>query len=94
MNQVITAPPGTATTSVACCSVIELRQYITYPGRRDALEKRRQRYPVRQRAYDLNNSLLAQDIHWRDPLFSALYKSLARPPETLMLQPSANSMIR
>jgi hypothetical protein len=45
-------------------------------------------------SYDRYNLLLAQDARWRDPLFSNLYKSLARPPETLMLEPTARSMIR
>jgi hypothetical protein len=44
-------------------------------------------------AYDRYNARLAQDERWRDQLFSALYKSLARPPETLMLAPAARSMI-
>jgi hypothetical protein len=51
------------------------------------------RFPDRA-AYDVYNTRLGQDARWRDQLFSPLYKSLARPPETLMLQPSALSMIR
>lgn len=43
--------------------------------------------------YEKYNARLAQDARWRDHLFSALYKSLARPPETLMLEPSARSLI-
>lgn len=45
-------------------------------------------------AYDSYNARLAQDVRWRDQLFSPLYNSLARPPETLMLEPAARSMIR
>lgn len=45
-------------------------------------------------AYEQYNARLAQDARWRDPLFSALYKSLARAPQTLMLEPSARSLIR
>lgn len=44
--------------------------------------------------YDSYNARLAQDARWRDQLFSPLYNSLARPPETLMLQPAARSLIR
>jgi hypothetical protein len=43
--------------------------------------------------YDRYNARLAQDVRWRDRLFSPLYKSLARPPETLMLEPAARSLI-
>jgi hypothetical protein len=43
--------------------------------------------------YDRYNARLAQDARWRDQLFSPLYKSLARPPETLMLEPTARSLI-
>ena len=45
-------------------------------------------------AYDRYNAALANHVRWRDQLFSALYKSLARPPETLMLRPSARSLLR
>lgn len=45
-------------------------------------------------AYDRYNAQLAQDPRWRDPLFGSLYKSLVRPPETLMLAPTARSLIR
>lgn len=44
-------------------------------------------------AYDRYNGLLAQDARWRDELFAPLYKSLARAPETLMLEPAARSLI-
>ena len=44
-------------------------------------------------AYDRYNARLAQDVRWRDQLFSPLYKSLARAPETLMLEPAARSLI-
>jgi hypothetical protein len=43
--------------------------------------------------YDRYNAELAKDARWRDQLFAALYKSLARAPETLMLEPAARSMI-
>lgn len=43
--------------------------------------------------YEKYNARLAQDARWRDHLFSALYKSLARPPDTLMLEPAARSLI-
>lgn len=43
--------------------------------------------------YDRYNARLAQDVRWRDQLFSPLYKSLSRPPETLMLEPAARSLI-
>jgi hypothetical protein len=45
-------------------------------------------------AYDRYNAQLAQDGRWRDQLFSSLYKSLLRPPEILMLDPTARSLIR
>jgi hypothetical protein len=44
-------------------------------------------------AYDRYNAELAKDAGWRDHLFAKLYKSLARAPETLMLEPAARSMI-
>jgi hypothetical protein len=44
-------------------------------------------------AYDRYNAELAKDARWRDQLFAKLYKSLARTPETLMLEPAARSMI-
>jgi hypothetical protein len=44
--------------------------------------------------YEQYNAHLAQDAQWRDHFFSALYKGLARAPETLMLQPAARSLIR
>lgn len=43
--------------------------------------------------YDEYNARLAQDARWRDHLFSPLYKSLARAPETLMLEPSVRSLL-
>ncbi|MDB5935580.1 MAG: hypothetical protein JWQ01_2924 [Massilia sp.] len=43
--------------------------------------------------YARYNARLAQDVRWRDQLFASLYKSLARAPETLMLEPAARSMI-
>ena len=45
-------------------------------------------------AWERYNAALASDVRWRDQLFSALHKGLARPPETLMLQPSARSLLR
>lgn len=44
--------------------------------------------------YEQYNARLAHDARWRDHLFSALYKSLVRPPQTLMLEPAARSLIR
>ena len=44
--------------------------------------------------YDKYNARLAQDAHWRDHMFAALYKSLAAAPTTLMLEPTARSLIR
>jgi hypothetical protein len=44
--------------------------------------------------YAKYNARLAQDARWRDQLFSALYKGLARAPQTLMLEPAARSLIR
>jgi hypothetical protein len=43
--------------------------------------------------YDRYNAELAKEARWRDHLFAALYKSLARTPETLMLEPAARSLI-
>ncbi|MDB5952706.1 MAG: hypothetical protein JWR65_4561, partial [Massilia sp.] len=43
--------------------------------------------------YDRYNAQLARDARWRDHLFAPLYKSLARAPETLMLEPAARSAI-
>lgn len=45
-------------------------------------------------AHDRYIAELARDAHWRDVLFGELRKSLLRPPETLMLQPTARSLIR
>lgn len=44
-------------------------------------------------AYDRYLAALGQDARWRDELFAPLYKSLARSPETLMLEPAARSLI-
>lgn len=44
--------------------------------------------------YTKYNARLAQDARWRDEVFSALYKGLARAPQTLMLEPAARSLIR
>jgi hypothetical protein len=45
-------------------------------------------------AYTAYNAHLAQDARWRDQLFAKLYKGLARAPQTLMLEPTARSLIR
>lgn len=37
---------------------------------------------------------LAGDGRWRDTLFAPLYKGLARAPETILLQPTARSLVR
>jgi hypothetical protein len=47
-----------------------------------------------RRTYDDYLARLAQDARWRDRLFGELYKSLLRPPETLMLTPTARSLLR
>lgn len=44
-------------------------------------------------AYDRYLGALAEDTEWREH-FAPLYKSLARPPETLMLSPTARSLLR
>ncbi|MDL2355434.1 MAG: NIPSNAP family containing protein [Pseudomonadota bacterium] len=44
--------------------------------------------------YDSYSARLAQDTRWRDHLFAALYNSLAEAPRTLMLEPTARSLIR
>ncbi|MES3024073.1 MAG: NIPSNAP family protein [Pseudomonadota bacterium] len=44
--------------------------------------------------YERYNAKLAQDARWRDILFAPLYTSLARAPETLMLEPTARSTLR
>jgi hypothetical protein len=44
-------------------------------------------------AYERYQLQLAQDARWRDHLFAPLYKSLARAPETLMLEPLARSAL-
>ena len=46
-----------------------------------------------RQAYDRYIDKLAQDARWRDQLFGELYKSLKRPPETLMLTPTARSLV-
>jgi hypothetical protein len=45
-------------------------------------------------AYDDYLGSLGQDKRWRGEWFGALRKSLARPPEVLMLTPSARSQLR
>jgi hypothetical protein len=45
-------------------------------------------------AYDAWLVSLAQDQRWRDTWFGQLRKSLARPPELLMLTPTARSQLR
>jgi hypothetical protein len=45
-------------------------------------------------AYERYLDRLAQDTKWRDQLFASLYKSLARAPETLILEPTARSIVR
>jgi hypothetical protein len=45
-------------------------------------------------AFERYQASLAQDPQWRGELFSVLYKSLARPPEVLMLAPTARSLLR
>ncbi len=44
-------------------------------------------------AYDRYHAALAGDVRWRDQQFSALYKSLLRPPEILLLEPTARSLV-
>ena len=44
-------------------------------------------------AYDAHLASLAQDPAWRTELFASLRKSLARPPEVLMLTPTARSLV-
>lgn len=50
-------------------------------------------YPSRE-AYGQYQARLAQDGAWRDDLFAQLYKGLQRQPETLMLEPTARSLLR
>jgi len=45
-------------------------------------------------AYGQYQGRLAQDAAWRDTLFARLYKSLQRQPETLLLEPTARSLLR
>jgi hypothetical protein len=45
-------------------------------------------------AYERFQHALGQDQRWRSELFSALYKSLSRPPEVLMLTPTGRSLLR
>ncbi|MGB9107316.1 MAG: NIPSNAP family protein [Telluria sp.] len=45
-------------------------------------------------AYDAWLGRLAQDLRWRTALFGQLRRSLARPPEVLMLAPTARSQLR
>jgi len=51
------------------------------------------RFPGRA-AYDGYQSALGQDERWRTEWFGKLRKSLARPPEVLVLQPTARSLLR
>jgi hypothetical protein len=50
------------------------------------------RYPDR-RAYDDYLGKLAADARWSGDGFAALYQQLARPPETVLLQPTPRSLI-
>lgn len=50
------------------------------------------RYDSRQ-AYDDHLVRLAAEPRWSGELFAALYKQLARWPETLMLEPTARSLL-
>jgi len=45
-------------------------------------------------AYAQYQARLGQDTIWRDTLFAQLYKGLQRQPETLMLEPTARSLLR
>lgn len=45
-------------------------------------------------AYDSYLGSLGQDLRWRGEWFGQLRKSLARPPEVLMLTPTARSLLR
>jgi hypothetical protein len=51
------------------------------------------RFPSRA-AYDSYQAALGQDERWRTEWFARLRKSLARPPEVLVLQPTARSLLR
>jgi hypothetical protein len=46
-----------------------------------------------RQAYDRYLDALGRDPRWRGELFAAIRKSLQRPPETLMLQPTPRSLI-
>jgi hypothetical protein len=46
-----------------------------------------------RRAYDDYLARLAADARWRGEWFAALHKQLARPPELLMLEPTARSLL-
>jgi hypothetical protein len=50
-------------------------------------------YP-NQEAYAQYLKRLGQDSVWSDTLFAQLYKELARQPETLLLEPTARSLLR
>jgi hypothetical protein len=45
-------------------------------------------------AYDNYLAGLGQDPRWRSEWFARLRRSLARPPEVLVLQPTARSLLR
>ena len=45
-------------------------------------------------AYERSIAALAEERIWRDELFSFVNKAVVRPPETLMLQPTARSLVR
>jgi hypothetical protein len=45
-------------------------------------------------AYDVYLDSLGRDARWRGEWFGQLRKSLARPPEVLMLTPTARSQLR
>jgi hypothetical protein len=51
------------------------------------------RFPSRA-AYEGYQATLGQDPRWRTEWFARLRKSLARPPEVLVLQPTARSLLR
>ena len=51
------------------------------------------RFPDRA-AYDGYLARLGQDQRWRTELFGQLRKALVRPPEVLMLTPTARSQLR
>ena len=45
-------------------------------------------------AYAQYLARLAQDATWSGTLFAQLYKGLQRQPETLLLEPTARSLLR